>query len=276
MLYYAKSIYFKTTPLVCLLSLVLLTALFSSCGSSKSLYVQDKSVLFSEDERDSVYVNVPKEYKLQPDDYLYVKIFSHEKSVEESLTSQSQKTGGASSQESQKSDYLNGYIINETGHIEIPLIGKILIEGKTEKEAQIILQNKVDDFLIGAKAVLKLLNFKVTFLGEVKSEGVMFFYQRNLNVLEALARVGGVDDYGKIHNVLIIRQKGSKKETIRVDLTDRALLTNPNFYLQPNDIVYIEPNKSKQFRMKLADYALIIGTITSTISTLLLVVSLSK
>ena len=263
-----RKILFLFLPIIFLLG-------FSSCRTNRYVYVQEKSVLFDEDEKDSLYITQPTDYLLQPDDNLYIKIFSHEEIVEKELSSQVDAAGN-NMQGSERMDYLNGYEISETGHVDIPLIGKIFVQGKTVKEAEIALQKKVDDFLINSKVVLKLLNFRITFLGEVGTEGVRFFYQRNLNLLEAIAAVGGINDNGKRHNVLILRKHKNGRKSIRIDLTDRSIITDPKFYLKPNDIIYVEPDKSKQFRLRLADYALVIGTITSTISTLLLVITLSN
>lgn len=262
-------------PLFYLLVSTLLVITFASCSSHKIVYVQDKSVVFAEDEKDSLYHTVPQTYVLQTDDYLYIKIFSPEKMVEEELRSQT-KDNGSNSEMSQKMDYLNGYIVDEVGEIEIPVLGKVFVRGMTEKQAQSKVQEKVDEILINAKSVVKLLNFKVTFLGESNQQGVRYFYQKDVNILEAMASVHGISDYGKLHNVLIMRKKGDAFKTIRLDLTSRNLLSDPNFYLQPNDIVYVEPNRSKRLRLSISDYSLLIGTIASTISSLLIIINFTK
>ncbi len=262
------------SKLLFLLSSIVIFLSLSSCRTTQLVYIQDRSVVFSEDEKDSLYLTSPTDYLLQPDDYLYIKIFSPDKIVESEVNPQGVLSN--SNTGSQRQDYLNSYAISASGYVDIPLIGKIHIAGKTVKQGEAILQKKVDEFLVDARAVLKLLSFKVTFLGEVGKEGVSYFYQRDLNLLEAFASVGGIADYGKRNNILILRQEDKGYRSMRVDLTDRSILTDPKFYLKPNDIVYVEPTKSKQFRTSLSDYALIIGTITSTISTLLLIISLSK
>jgi polysaccharide biosynthesis/export protein len=250
----------------------ILSLLFSSCMHKKILYLQDKtdSIEISND-----YINAPVDYMVKKNDILYVDIFSSNKEVSSYFEQNSQESsstqGGNSS-----GFYLYGYAVNDTGYVNLPVLGSIFVLGKTMKEIQDIVQKKTDEHLNNAIATVRLVSFYVTFLGEVNSQGKLTIMQENVNILDGLALAGGVSDYGNKRNVLLVRKISNGTKTLRIDLTNRNLLTLPEFYLQPNDIVIVEPLKNKSFQMGVRDYTIILTTVTSTITMILLITSLFK
>jgi polysaccharide export outer membrane protein len=238
-------------------------------------YIKDKDVVFEEDEVSKYFETKTTDCLLIPGDQLYIRILSSEKVIEDELGNQiNSKSSNMAG--SEKEDYLNGYLIGETGEVDIPLIGKIKVGGLTVPQALAELQKHVDLFLVNGKVILKLLSFRITFLGEVGEQKIKYFYQDNVNLLEALASVGGLTNAGRNDNILILRKEGNGYRTIRVDLSDRNIIADPNFYLKPNDIVYVQPYKSKAIKSSISDYSTILATITSTITALLLVINVLK
>ncbi len=249
-----------------------LSILFSSCMHKKILYLQDKtdSVEISRD-----YYNAPVDYIVKVNDILYVDIASTNKDVSSYFDQNSQETSGSQTTNS-SGFYLYGYTVNDTGYVNLPVLGRIFVLGKTMKEIQDIVQKKTDEHLNNAIATIRLVSFYVTFLGEINNQGKLTIMQENVNILDGLALAGGVNDYGNKRNVLLVRKINNGTKTQRIDLTNRNLLTLPEFYLQPNDIVIVEPLRNKSFQLGVRDYTIILTTVTSTITMILLITSLFK
>jgi polysaccharide export outer membrane protein len=121
-----------------------------------------------------------------------------------------------------------------------------------------------------------LVSFKVTFLGEVGSQGPVYIYQEKIDFLEAISRAGGVTNYANMKRVKVLRPSEAGYFEYYVDLTDVNTLSTQQMFLYPNDIVIVDPVNSKNFRNKAQDYFVLISLFTSTISTVFLIISLTK
>lgn len=212
------------------------------------------------------------QYIIKTDDNLYVDIQSMSPEVNAMFnpTKAANSTGGTSQNYGQpSSQYLNGFQVDLLGHISLPVIGDVVVAGLSLKEAQATIQRKADEYLKDATVKVKLLSFKITVLGEVKSPGVYYNYNSNMTVLDGIGMASGVTDYGRIQKVLVMRttEKGSK--TFRLDLSNKKFLSSEAFFLQPNDVVYVEPDKYKNVKLNSPMYSLFL----STISTLILVLT---
>ena len=141
----------------------------------------------------------------------------------------------------------SGYLIDPEGFIRFPFLGKLKAAGKTKQE----LREDITQELVERKLLLepiisiRYLNFKVSVLGEVKNPSVLTIPNEKVTLLEALGLAGDLTIYAKRDNVLLIREKGDKTTTFRIDLTSDSIFTSPNYYLDSNDIIYVSPNKSK-------------------------------
>ena len=114
---------------------------------------------------------------------------------------------------------------------------------------------------------MRLVSYKVTLLGEVGHVGQINVYADRDNIFEVLAMGGDISFYGNRHKVLILRpDRHGGTIAHRLDLTDRSILTSQYFYVQPNDMIYVEPLKMTGFRLSVADYSLLISTLTATAS----------
>ena len=146
-----------------------------------------------------------------------------------------------------KTTQASGYLIDQEGFIRFPILGRLKAAGMTKKE----LREKITQELTGRKLLLepivdvRYLNYKVSVLGEVGNPSVLTIPNEKVTLLEALGLAGDLTIYAKRDNVLLIREKDGIKRTHRIDLTTDELLTSPYYYLQSNDIIYVQPNKSK-------------------------------
>lgn len=252
-----------------ILFIILVVLLFPSCITKSIKYIQDKNEVF---EQIYEYENVPSDYVIQKQDILYIKISSTNKDINEYFNIE--KTMTANTNPQNLSFYLDGFTVNDTGYIKLPVLGSIKVEGLTVKEANQRLQEKTDQHLNNAIANLKLVSFYIDFLGEVNKQGRITVLQDNINILDAIAMAGGISDFGDKTNILIVRKTKNGTKTFRVDLTKRSLLNSDKFYLLPYDILIVEPVANKTFRMNITDYTLILSTLSSTITMILLILNL--
>jgi len=138
-----------------------------------------------------------------------------------------------------------GYMVDDDGAISLPMIGKITVAGLSTREASDQIVQKLEKYLINPTVNIRMLNFSVSVLGEVNHPSVYNIPNERVTLPEALSLAGDLTIYAKRDNVLVIREKNGKREFTRVDLTKRNVFNSPYFYLQPNDVVYVEPGKGK-------------------------------
>jgi polysaccharide export outer membrane protein len=141
-----------------------------------------------------------------------------------------------------------GYLIDQEGFITYPKLGKIVASGKTKAQLKLEIEQGLQNYLKDPIVTIRNLNYKVTLLGEVARPGNYATQNERLTILDALSQAGDLTDFGRRDNILIIREKGDQQEYHRINLNNRASLSETYYYLQPNDIVYVEPIKSKKFK----------------------------
>jgi polysaccharide export outer membrane protein len=128
------------------------------------------------------------------------------------------------------------------------------------------LEKKLQEYLLNPVVIVRLASFRITLLGEFKSPGKYDVYQSNINLFEAISMAGDMTDFAKRDKIAIIRQTSRGSQIVRVNLNDKRILESDYFYLLPNDIVYAEPIKAKQFVSTNFPY----GLVFSILSTILL------
>jgi len=248
--------------------ILLACILFASCNQYKRFtYLQPKTP-----ERDSLYAKKLILYKLQPSDNLYIKVTSPiSKTTQEMFNTDISNSSSSLYGSQGGSLYIIGYLVNQEGFITLPVIGKIHVAGNTIDEVKTKLQDELSKLTSDAQVDIKLLSFKVSLLGEVKSPGMYTIFNDRATILDALAMAGDITYNGNRRNILILRSYSNGTQTIKIDLTKRSILDTEKYFLQPNDIVYIEPYRTTAFRMRIADYSQFLTLITSTITAVLLI-----
>ena len=137
------------------------------------------------------------------------------------------------------------YLIDAKGYIEFPVIGSIQIAGLTRTAAVEKLRLAVAEYVINPAINLRILNFKVTVIGEVSKPGPIRLESERVTLLEALSTAGDLTIYGKRDNILLIRELDGKKSFNRIDITSADFINSPFYYLTQNDQIVVEPNKSR-------------------------------
>lgn len=140
-----------------------------------------------------------------------------------------------------------GYLVTDDGSFKFPELGDIKAEGLTVKQlSKFMTQTLIDKkLLVDPIVTIRFLNFRVTVLGEVTHPTVITVPNERISVLEALGLAGDLTIYGKRDNVLLIREDNGEKIVQRIDLNSKDILSSPYYYLQSNDVLYVEANKNK-------------------------------
>jgi polysaccharide biosynthesis/export protein len=210
----------------------------------------------------------PPEYLIKADDNLYIAIQSINPEVSLLFSpskSATYSSGTASDFGQVSTQYLNGYQVNQKGVILLPVIGEVSVSGMTEEAAKDLIQKRVNEYYKDATVKVKILTYKISVLGEVRTPGVYFNYNKSITILEAISLANGTTDYASIRKVLVIRHTGKGDKSYRLDMTKKEMLTSEAFYLLPNDVVYIEPDRYKNFQLNTTVYSMALSTIATTV-----------
>jgi polysaccharide export outer membrane protein len=138
-----------------------------------------------------------------------------------------------------------GYLVNQQGYIEFPMLGLVKAAGLSKRQLKDSLTKSIfqKQLLLDPIVTVRYINYKVTVLGEVAKPTVLVVTNEKISILEALGLAGDMTLYARRDNVLVIRDEEGKRVTKRLDLTSQNLLSSPYYYLKSNDILYVEPNK---------------------------------
>lgn len=140
----------------------------------------------------------------------------------------------------------NGYLVDANGSINLPIIGQFQLAGLNRMDATQQLQEKLKLFIKNPVVQIQIQNFKITVLGEVRSPGTYKIPNERITILEAIGLSGDLKPTGLRKNVLVVREENNQKVEYRLDLTSKNIFNSPAYYLQQNDVIYVEPNLSAQ------------------------------
>ena len=253
--------------------LILTGSLLASCISNKRIvYVQDYSAHKPQDYlADTTFDAKVVDYQLRTGDVVYVK--SEHRILSENF-SQLDQTYMSDARVVQSLPVLAGYTVDTDGQVDIPMVGKINVEGKTIFEAQKTVQEQLSKIFPGAAVKLYLLNYYVTVLGEVNHPGRYPVYTHRINLFEAMGLAGDATDFASRETVKVIRTRDGKNHLYSVDLTDQNILASADFYLQPDDILMVKPQKRKKFANR--DVQNVFNAVSTLVSVVTLYVLITK
>lgn len=256
-----------------LIILFFVTFTLTSCFQNKRLYyLQDtENREGTSDSTAFEYKGREIDHRITKNNILTIRILSNNSEISNLIDINS---GNDINRQSNNKYHSSGYVVNDSGYIHVPVYGKLKVEGLTIEGVKKMIQKETDRRFEDAISIVKLVDFKITFIGELSN--VIYVYEENVNVLEAFAIAGGIPYYGKMDEVLIIRETEDGHKTFRIDLTKRDILESDNFYLMPNDIVYVEPVKFRAFTKSVSEYSFLITTITTFVTTTLLIINLAN
>ena len=171
---------------------------------------------------------------------------------------------------------LAGYVVDQQGNINLPVVGNINIEGLTLNEAGKKIEEIVAPYVNKPTVSIRLIDKNVTILGYVKSPGQYDMSHERMNILQAIGKAGDILDYGNRRKVLIVREEENKVERVYVDLTNDAILTSEFYYLKPGDVIYVEPMKRRLWGVNNFPFGLLLTAASTTILILTYVKTYAK
>ena len=232
-----------------LLQLAILTFIgfFTSCVSHEELlYLNDLPP--SVDVTDNIANLAQSDLRIQPDDLLSITVTSYNLEASKpfnmeagNLTAMAQALQGVTN----VAEMLTGYFVDTDGNIDFPIIGKLEVNKKTLGEVKTLLSTRLKDYLKDPVVNIRFLNLKVSVLGEVFKPGTIRLTNKRLTIFEAIGMAGDMTPYSNRSNIVIIREKNGQRMIKRLNLQSSSIFKSPFYYLQQNDVVYIEPNKTK-------------------------------
>ena len=163
------------------------------------------------------------------------------------------------------------YLVDIAGEINFPVLGTIKVSGSSTKELTKSLEGKLKDYIKNPTVNVRIENFKITVLGEVKNPGTFKIDNERISIIEALGLAGDLGIQANRNNILLVREINKERKFVSIDLTDKKLFASPYFYLAQNDVIYVEPNRTKINSSAIGANT---GTIISSISILISVVAL--
>jgi polysaccharide export outer membrane protein len=183
-----------------------------------------------------------------------------------------------------QSTTLQTYIVDNDGIVNYPVIGKVKVGGLTLASAVDTITNRVAEYIENPIVNMNILSFKVSVMGEVRNPGTVVVENSRISILDAIGAAGDLTIFGNRKNVRLIRDNNGKLETVYLDLTSKELFSSGYFYLQQNDVIYVDPNNTRKKDSKYGQseyYKLsVIGTVTGTLSliasTVIAIISLTK
>lgn len=236
---------FKKKVILPVLAAILTLAL-GSCSSSKNVaYFQNSDTVRLDSSR------VLYDARIMPKDILTITVNTTEEeaaipfnmTVATTLTQGSTKLSGSGQQQ------LQSYLVDNNGNVDFPKIGTIHLGGLTKSEAEQMIKEKIKPYMNETEnpiVTVRMTNYKISVLGEVGRPGMYTVGNEKISILEALAQAGDLTIYGVRDNVKLIREDANGEKSIHVlNLNDANVINSPYYYLQQNDVVYVEPNKVK-------------------------------
>ena len=237
---YMKNKYTKITLLTAAMGMML----FASCGPSQELAYFKDAPRNKESEQSGQFSK-----GIQTNDLLYIYVESRAPEATVRFNQETNKIaidGGVVMNPGGSA--VTGYLVNNEGDIIFPVLGRLHVLGKTHAQLAAEIEQKLvsEGHILDATVTVKLMNFKVSVLGEVRQPGQIEASGERLTIFEALSMVGDMTIYGQRHNVTVVREENGNRIVGEIDLTSKDVFDSPYYYLHQNDVVYVEPNMKQK------------------------------
>jgi len=226
------------------LYLALILSIISGCSENNSSYelMQTKSIVTAESYREIETM----EYIIQPHDRLSIIIYRYP-----ALTPTDMNR--------------NGILVDSRGYISLPLIKKIKVAGFSQPEVANILEKRYSKYLVEPSLNIEVVNKQVYILGEVKKAGAIILKNESMSVIEVIASAGGLTDSAQRDSIFVVTQVNNQLKMRKINLTSFSALQHSNLIVHSNDIIYVQPNKWKSYRVASDDFTAPFETITKLI-----------
>ena len=220
---------------------------FNACASKYTL-LETNSTVVSEPPRNYYY-----EYKIQPHDRLLITSYKFPEVTPNSMNEK-------------------GILVDSAGYINLPLIKRVHVAGLTQNQAARLLERKYSKYLRNPSFNVEVLNKRIYVLGEVRKPGVVPLDREQMSILEAIAYAGGLSDNAVRDNIIVISKDPytHKMHMRKIDLTNFDALQRSNIILKPDDIVYVQPNTWKKFKVTSQNFSALLGAVNAVATPYLL------
>lgn len=224
--------------------LILLLTMFSCKPKENMVYMEKEKNIAESKINQAVFYGA----HIQSGDVLDIKVTAFDENAVRPFNlysmNNSTSTGQVNGQTAQLAP--QGYLVDNEGFIYFPVLGKLYIKGMTLAQLRADLEKRLLTYLAEPLVSIKQLNFNITVLGEVKKPGQYTNPSDKITVLQALGLAGDMTDYGNRTNVKLIREEEGVSKTYVIDFTDKNITSSPYYYMQQNDVLYVEPDMIKK------------------------------
>lgn len=223
------------------LSFVLfLAVLLSSCVSRKSMVYYQNIDAIEKNSSGTSFVT-----KLQADDLVSIVVMGENSEIVAPFNAPLSSTSTSATGVSNSSTSTASYLLDSKGSIQFPVLGLVTLSGLTKVDAESLLAQKISKYVKNPVVTLRILNFKISLQGAVNSPGTFSIATERITLIEALSLAGDLTIFGKRSNILLLREQNGVRQAIRLDITKADFINSPYYYLAQNDVLYVEPNKTK-------------------------------
>jgi polysaccharide export outer membrane protein len=237
---------------------LLMLMLLGGCVGKRSInYLSDPSLTTG---ASKLFENRKFEYRVQINDVLSIRVMGLDEKTHQYFNVESMN---AFQGVSDASLYVNGFSVDKNGHVQLPTVGKIKVQGLTVGEAQELVQRKINEYFTNATVILKMVSFRVSVLGDVSRPGSYLVFNNQITLLEALSMAGGPNEFADKSHVTLMRQSERGVQAIYVDLSNTSVLSSEYYYLLPNDVVYVPALKARAGRLNLELFVILLTTLST-------------
>ena len=224
--------------------LILLLTMFSCKPKENMVYMEKEKNIAESKINQAVFYGA----HIQSGDVLDIKVTAFDENAVRPFNLYSMNNSSSPGQMNAQTAQLapQGYLVDNEGFIYFPVIGKLYIKGMTLAQLRADLEKRLLAYLSDPLVSIKQLNFNITVLGEVKKPGQYTNPSDKITVLQALGLAGDMTDYGNRTNVKLIREEEGISKTYTIDFTDKNITSSPYYYMQQNDVLYVEPDMIKK------------------------------
>lgn len=250
-----------------ILVLILCIGIFSCASKKDVIYFQDASEMN--------LAAIEKEFQpiIEVNDILHITLTSlNQETLEPFLRIKEAQQGNTAYQ---SNPGLSGYLVNVDGTIGFPVLGSIKVEGFTRQYIEDYLKKELKKYIEDIVVDVRIMNFKVTVIGEVTSPGVFQIVDERVTLMEALALAGDLTEYADRHAITIIREENDIQKVTKIDLTTAAIYNSPYYFLKQNDLVYVEPSKKGVVKTGHIDsITTLLAVLTITLSSIIIITNI--
>src|SRR5574344_229790 len=220
--------------------------------------------------------------KIMPKDELTITVSASDPTAVTPFNLSVSNTLGATGNPSTGAGALQTYLVDNNGNIKFPIVGEVHVQGLTKNQCEDLITEKIKPYLSATEkpiVTVRMASYRVTVIGEVGGSRVVPVTTEKMSVLEALATAGDLTIYGRRNNILLIREDATGQKTAhRLNLNDASILSSPYYYVQQNDVIYVQPNSVKTWNSSVgvttSTWMSYIGVISSIISIIVMATKL--